>query len=335
MNLPAIIYTSRWLIRDTFRQSRASGIFWFMLAVSGLCILVCMSVGTTDNQSVRQASEPPEFLPRSTSEADKAKAGGIPVVKGQLTVAFGAFRIPLGRDAADAIHFVQLLLAGAVADAAGILLALIWTAGFLPAFLDPDAAIVLLAKPIPRWGLLFGKFLGVVAFVAFQAVVFILGTYVALGVVTGYWDAGYLLCFPVLLLHFGVFFSFTTLLAVWMRSTALCVVGSILFWLLCWGMNFGHHVLVALPHLDPNVPALPAWLQGLTEAGYWFLPKPADLGILLSDLLKAGTHFGGVQAFAEVQKMGAFFPELSVLSDVIFGAVLLAASAWQLASTDY
>ena len=33
------------LIRDTIRQSLASGVFWLMLAVTGLCILFCLSVG--------------------------------------------------------------------------------------------------------------------------------------------------------------------------------------------------------------------------------------------------------------------------------------------------
>jgi len=39
MNLSAAIYAIRWLVRDTFRQARASGITWVMLAVSGVCIL--------------------------------------------------------------------------------------------------------------------------------------------------------------------------------------------------------------------------------------------------------------------------------------------------------
>ena len=39
--------------------------------------------------------------------------------------------------AGDAVHFVQTWLAGWIADTAGILLALLWTAGFLPTFLEP------------------------------------------------------------------------------------------------------------------------------------------------------------------------------------------------------
>src|SRR5580704_8787430 len=48
-------------------------------------------------------------------------------------------------------------------DVAGLLLALLWTAGFLPTFLEPAHASILLAKPTPRWQLLVGKFVGVLA----------------------------------------------------------------------------------------------------------------------------------------------------------------------------
>ena len=100
MNLSAAIYAARWLVRDTFRQSHASGLFWLMLGVSGLCILFCLSVGVTSSQPLRRGDERTEFLPRDDRE--KAERDGIVVVSGELTFAFDAFRVKLGRDAADA-----------------------------------------------------------------------------------------------------------------------------------------------------------------------------------------------------------------------------------------
>ena len=84
---------------------------------------------------------------------------------------------------------------------------------------------MLLAKPVPRWLLLAGKFVGVLAFVALQGSLFVGGTWLALGVRTGVWDAAYFLCVPLLLLHFAVFFSFSAMLAVATRSTVACVLG--------------------------------------------------------------------------------------------------------------
>src|SRR5579885_2906678 len=243
MSLPNAICAIRWMARDTFRQAVASGVFWLTLAVSGVCVLFCLSVGVVGDRPLQRPDEPPEFLPRGDPASGKARAAGVDVVGGDLTLAFGAVRLQLGRDAEDAVHFLQLFLAGGVADAVGLLLALVWTAGFLPGFLDPAAASVLMAKPVPRWSLLAGKYLGVLAFVAFQAVMFVGGTWLALAVRTGVWDLAYLWCVPLLLLHFDIFFSVSALLAVCTRSTVACVIGSLLFWLLCWGMNYGRHMV--------------------------------------------------------------------------------------------
>ena len=56
MNLSESIYVLRWLIRDTFRQSLASRIFWLMLAISAVCILFCFSVSIEGGASLVIAS---------------------------------------------------------------------------------------------------------------------------------------------------------------------------------------------------------------------------------------------------------------------------------------
>src|SRR5262249_2870928 len=143
--------------------------------------------------------EPREFVSPKDAKVspEKAKAAGLDVAGCELTLAFGAIRAPMGRDGRDAVRFLQLLLAGGVADAAGVLFALFWTAGFLPTFREPGSASVLLAKPVPRWSLLTGKYLGVLAFVAFQSSLFVIATWLALGVKTDVWDTAYLLSIPL------------------------------------------------------------------------------------------------------------------------------------------
>ena len=167
------------------------------------------------------------------------------VADGTLSLAFGAVRVAVARDVRTTVHFLQLILAAGVADTLGLLLTLVWTAGFLPGFLAPQAVAVLLAKPVPRWGLLAGKYVGVLAFVLAQAVYFVGGTWLALALRTGVWDAAYLLSIPLLLLQFAVFFGFSLLLAVCFRSTVVCVFGSIAFWGICWAINFGRHAVMA------------------------------------------------------------------------------------------
>jgi ABC-type transport system involved in multi-copper enzyme maturation permease subunit len=305
-----------------------------MLAVSLLCILFCCSVGIRGAPSpVRGPGELKEFIPRGdplAADPEKAAQWGVDVVQGELTLGFGALRIPLGRDAEDTVRVLQLLLAGGVADAFGIILALVWTAGFLPTFLEPSAASILLCKPVPRWSLLAGKYLGVLAFVALQATIFVGGTWLALGLRTGGWTWAYLLCVPLLLLHFGIFFSFSALVAVCTRSTISCVLGSVLFWLLCWGLNYGRHSIVTAPQL----PLSPAF-HGIVEVAYWVLPKPADLGLVLFDALQAGNSFSTLFQYEVLQSQGAFCPEFSVLSSILFTIATLAIAGRQLGTTDY
>ncbi|AGA31525.1 ABC transporter permease [Singulisphaera acidiphila] len=326
-----------WLIRDTFRQSLESKVFWMMLALSSLGVLICLSFGVQGGAPLHRPDERPDFLPRTASSAERTLAprDGVDIANGSLTLAFGAFRIPLGRDAQDAVHFLQLVLATGAADTVGLLLALVWTAGFLPAFLAPGAVTVLLAKPVSRSLLLVGKFLGVLTFVLFQAMVFFLGTWTALGVRTGIWDSSYLWGIPLLVLQFAIFFSVSALIAASRRRTVACLLGSLLFWFLCWGTNYGRHAVVALPVLNREIAPLSPWLRGTIEVSYWALPKPADLSLILSHAIDADRHFAAVPEFETVQRLRRFHPVLSVVSSLAAACLILAAAARRFATTDY
>jgi ABC-type transport system involved in multi-copper enzyme maturation permease subunit len=325
-----------WLIRDTFRQSLAYGICWILLGVSVLAIGVCASADVTGSVELAAPGENPDFLPRNdrdTHDPAKLKKSGVVVVAGDLTLAFGAIRIPLARDAHGAVHFLQLVLAGGVADTLGLLLALVWTAGFLPGFLDGRSISVLLAKPAPRWVLLAGKYIGVLTFVLCHAALFVGGTWLAIGLRTHVWDLTYLWCIPLLLLHFAVFFSMSLLLAVCTRSTVVCVFGSILFWFMTWGLNYGRHVLAA------SNTALPEGhfsngLMWLVDVGYWILPKPADFSVLLFNALDAKDYFGPLFDLKSLQAHG-FSIGLSIATSLAFTAYTLFASARRFATIDY
>jgi ABC-type transport system involved in multi-copper enzyme maturation permease subunit len=334
MNAPSALLTVVWLARDTLRQALASGVFWVMLMVSLVCIVFCLSVEPIGGVLTPTPGHQLEVLNPNdpvAQDPQRLKESGVEVISGELNLAFGLFRTRIGRDRADAVHHLQLLLAGGVADTLGLFLTLIFTAGFLPTFLEPSAVSVLLAKPVPRWSLLTGKYLGVLAFVLFHATVFVGGTWLALGLRTNIWDASYLLCIPLLLLNFAVFYSFSTFLAVATRSTVACVLGSILFFSMCWGLNYGRDMLALQPDMDAVTPAL----RGLMETGYWMLPKPADQSLMLFDSLQAGNYFPPVPYHAIKNVPDAFLPEMVVLSSLGFALVMLIASAWQFRTMDY
>jgi ABC-2 family transporter protein len=334
MNVPlhAGLRTVGWLVRDTFRQALAAGICWLLLGISTLSILVCLSVSVVGDVTLARPDEQPDFLPRTAPEAqdrELIKKSGVTVVAGDLRLAFGALQIPLARDARSAVRFLELVLAGGVADTLGLLLTLVWTAGFLPGFLDGRSVAVLLAKPAPRWQLLLGKYVGVLVFVLTHALIFVGGTWLAIGLKTGVWELAYWLSVPLLLLHFAIFFSGSLLIAVCTRSTVASVFGSIGFWILCWGMNYGRHAAAAAEQLAPESRFSPS-LLGLADLGYWILPKPADLGMLVYNALGAKDFFQPLFGSGL-----AISFELSVLTSLVFTACLLWTAVKQFESLDY
>ena len=66
----------------------------------------------------------------------------------------------------------------------------------MPTFLEPNAVSVLLAKPVTRRRLLLAKYCGVLTFVGFQIVLFVMLTWISLGLSTHVWDTRYLWCIP-------------------------------------------------------------------------------------------------------------------------------------------
>lgn len=296
--------TCQWLIRDVFRQARATGLTATISTCTFVAVLACASV---------------QFHVPDGSTGT-----------GTLSTLYGGLTVIQGESLEGAIHFLLFVLTGVVADTLGILLALIWTAGFLPSALDPSAASVILAKPVSRGTLLVGKFAGVIAYVAVQSTLFVTFVVTALGTHTGVWALQSWVCIPVLLGHFAVFFSVSALIAVSTRSTVACVVGSLITWWVCWGINYGRHALVGL---EPD--GTTAAIVRLVDVIYWVLPKPADFGLILYDALGADRWITPWVEFRAVQARGLFQPVEAVISSLVVAAGLLALTVYEFLSQDY
>lgn len=332
MNLAIAIRTVRWMVRDTFRQSIATKLFWVMLAITAVCTLFCFSISVTgDLPASGAAYDAGGFItPAQAKEIgeETIKKEKLKVVSGEVSFGFGMMKVPIARYKDDAVRYVQIWLAAILADTAGVLLALLWTAGFLPTFLEPQSATVLLAKPAPRWSILVGKYVGVVLFVALQATIFVAATWLALGLKTGIWNGTYWLAVPLLVLNFGIFYSVSAFLAVVSRSTVVCIFGTLVFWMLCWTVNYTHLRLLATP------------MEGLSgtfllDIAYWVLPKPLDMGGVFYDAMRATGFAAPVPELDAVQQKGLLQPELSVISSGLFAIAVLFLSAFEFKSTDY
>ena len=329
-SLPIAIRTVQWMVRDTFRQSLSSKLFWVMLGLTTLCTIFCLGISVTgDEQRPRHPFELPTYMPRS-EDSEKVRKEGIRVVSGEVSLGFGLFKFDVTKNRTDSVRLIQLWMAGILADTVGVLLALLWTAGFLPTFLEPHSVTVLLAKPSPRWSLLAGKYLGVLLFVALHAVLFVGGTWAGIGLSTGVWDPSYWLAVPLLVINFAVFYAFSAFLAVCTRSTVVCVFGTLLFWILCWAMNMTHHHLVGF-----DVKGVTPTSSLLVEVGYWTLPKPLDMSGVFFDAMQAANYSTPVPQLSAVKAKGTFHPELSILASLLFSLGVLSIAAYEFRKTDY
>ncbi len=327
---PTALRTVRWMVRDTFRQSLYTKLFWVMLGLTGLCTLFCF--GVEIDAPPERTREPGEIRdrvnPNITPESERNP--GTPVIEGHVRLGFGLFEFPIGKSRTDSIRLLQLWLAGILADTAGVLLALLWTAGFLPTFLEPQAVTVLLAKPVSRWAILLGKYFGVVFFVGLHAILFVAGTWIGIGSSTGIWDVSYWFAVPLLVLNFAVFYAFSAFLAVCTRSTVVSVFGTLLFWILCWTMNFTHHRVIGF-----DVQGLTPMSHFLLDAGYWLLPKPLDMSGIFFEAMNARDYSAPVPELEAVRMRDAFYPELSVFASLAFAVGVLAIAAYEFRKMDY
>jgi hypothetical protein len=291
------------IVRDVFRQARASGLTAVLLSLTAIAVVACLRM---------------DWAPL---EIDPATGLVIP----HTNVLPGVER---------AVAKFETTLAGIIADTAGVLLALIWTAGFLPSFLDPTAASVMLSKPTSRTVLFAARWLGVIIYVTVFAILFIGTTWVAIGISSRFvWTPNYWLCVPILVAHFAVFYAFSALLAVVSRNATVCIVGSIVFWALCWAMNYGRHALAGV-RLE-EVQRASAGLGRIADLGYWIMPKPADFSLILADVLNAEQFAAPWMAFKAVREAGQFHPLASVFSSLAVGAVFLAIAAYEFVHDEY
>ena len=202
----------------------------------------------------------------SKRQSRAARREGVETISGRMTLAFGAVSIPVSRERSDAVHFLELILARRrrrhlrTAADPGL------DRGIRPDVPGPERGVGPARQARPRWQLLLGKYLGVLTFVGFQVVLFVVLTWLALGVRTQVWDLAYWWCIPLLLVQFAIFYSFSVLLAVVTRSTVACVFGSMLFWLLAWGINYGSVMArgaAGIPSIcQPSRSPWPRWLTG-------------------------------------------------------------------------
>ena len=120
----------------------------------------------------------------------------------------------------------------------GLLTAILVTASIIPQMFDPGALSLLLSKPVSRSLMFLAKFVGGCAFILINAGYFFVGLWMLLGLRLGIWNHGFLLCILIFLFLFAVYYSVSAFTGIIWRNAIICVVLTILFWGVCFGVGF-------------------------------------------------------------------------------------------------
>jgi hypothetical protein len=312
------------LVVDTFRQAIASRLMILAVGLAGLGIVACLSVRV---QGPRSLNVPGEI----ELTVNKEPLTGLNQNLGRMTIGFGLVSAPNFRDIESEVGFLQAVIARWAAGVAGTLLLLASTAGFLPEFLKPGAASILLAKPVPRWTLLTGKVLGVLAFVTLLTGGFIVGTWLALGVKTKVWSPGYLLAWPLLVVQFAGLYTASVVAATCTRNATASLFTALACWVICLGVNHSRDSLEA----SAGAPSHLKVTRLAIETAYWVMPKPIDFSKMLEQAVGASKHFAESTEPEEDVTGGRIGFAFSITSSLAFAAVMLGIAARQLSTTDY
>ena len=128
------------------------------------------------------------------------------------------------------INLLIKVLIGVVA----LFTAILVTSPIIPQTFATGSLHLLLSKPVNRSLMFLAKFFGGCAFILVNVTFLLVGLWLIAGLRFDVWNQGLLLCIPIFLFLFGLYYSVSSLAGVIWKSPVMCVVVSIVFWLVCF-----------------------------------------------------------------------------------------------------
>lgn len=133
----------------------------------------------------------------------------------------------------------------------GVFCGILVTASIIPNTFDAGSINLLLSKPISRSLLYLSKFLGGCSFVLINATYLVVGLWLIVGWRLGIWNSRLLLCIPVFLFLFILYYSVSGLAGLIWRNTVVCITITILFWFACFVVGNAKVMIDTFVH-NPN-----------------------------------------------------------------------------------
>jgi ABC-2 type transport system permease protein len=274
-----LLNTTWAIVVDTFREAFARKVFWAVFALSTVIILFFLFLMKID------------IVEGATATMSVFGKGGhsVPVER-------------LVRQTQGGISSFLFTW--------GMFLAVFASSGLIPSVLEPGRIELLLSKPVPRWLLLAGRFLGNLLVVGLNITYLVLGIWVILGVKTHIWQPLFFVTVPITLFTFAVLLCVVVYLGVlWENAAVATMVTTAL-------MIFSP----LLAQTDFMMKLLSSeWSRQLWKLFYYLVPKVYGLGRMTQRVVTGD----GVDTW------------MPVWSSFIFGAVVLSHALWIFRRRDY
>jgi ABC-type transport system involved in multi-copper enzyme maturation permease subunit len=226
------------LVRDTFREAFARKIFWGFFGCSTAVILFFV------------------FLMR------------IDVVEGALATVSLFGKELRAQEVTTIVRGVQGALA-AFLYGFGLFLAVFASAGLIPTIFEPGRIELLLSKPVRRYHILLGRYLGNLLVIAFNMLYLVISVWVILGIKTEIWTHQFLYSAGLTIFVFAVLLTIVLLIAVLSESAVLATM-----------VTFGVMIAGMIVAQKSTIERLLSseWSRNVVRVLYYALPKVWDLG---------------------------------------------------------
>jgi ABC-type transport system involved in multi-copper enzyme maturation permease subunit len=267
------------LVGDTFREAFARKIFWGFFGCSTALILFFI------------------FIMR------------IDVVQGAIATVSLFGNTSRGEDVQRLVRQAHAAIA-AFLYTAGMFLAVFASAGLIPSVFEPGRIELLLSKPVERYHILLGRYLGNLLVIAANIFYLVLAVWLIFGFKTGVWTYGFLWSSVLTLFVFAVLLTVVVLVGVIWESAVVATMAS-------FGLMLLSPILAQKSVLERLLTS--EFSRNIMRVSYYTLPKVFDLGRISHSL-------------AQGDPVGDWMP---VWSSALFGLANLGAALYLFAKRNY
>ncbi|RMF57623.1 MAG: hypothetical protein D6743_18730 [Calditrichaeota bacterium] len=106
----------------------------------------------------------------------------------------------------------------------GIFLSIFATANLVPSMLEKGSVELLVSKPLKRWQIFLGRYVGAQAIMGFNVIYLIAGTWLILSIKTGIWHFSYLYSIAMVMTAFAIMYARMSLVGVATRSPGVSIM---------------------------------------------------------------------------------------------------------------